>query len=696
MALLEMRKVYIIGDKDLREWMVKKLGELALFQPREIKEGKAFTSSSFFKKENLPTNHLENNLSKLSWTIDYLGKFNEKKVGLGLFPSKAIIKEAEFLGWVKDFDWEKVCESSQKLKEELETLKEEKETLQGTYRFLYPWRELSFPCQRLLEGKFAAYQWGTIPLETKAALQKELEKEKGAHLNIVREEEGTAYFLVIFLKEYQPRIESILQRLKVEKIEFKEEGSPKEKLKKIERRMAQLELRAGEIEKEFERTSQEKIKLMAVYDHFHHLLQEKKVSAQTRSTPYTFLIGGWIKKVDLTKLKKGLKDLSPLEMVVREPGEKEEEKIPVALSNRGIFKPFELVTDLYGLPRYFEIDPTPFLAPFFALFLAICLTDGGYGIILSALAWLALRKLKAGEAARKLFSMLFITGFVTFGIGIITGGIFGFKFSQLPSFLAPLKQLALLNPVKEPMIFLLICLALGIIHILVGIALELWDALRRKDIVSAVLDHASWILLILGGILILSPIAKGMFLGGTSSGTSGLGLSGSNTAISFSPGNIKNIWGALPGYSRLGVIMFLWGVGALFLFVGRKSKSLFIRFAKGGYELYGIVQVFADVLSYSRLLALGLATSVIAMVVNTIASMMGKTPFIGPVLMVIILIGGHLGNILINCLSGFIHTARLQFVEFFGKFYEGGGKSFKPFKWEGKYTVIEGEKIARI
>jgi len=693
MALLEMRKVHIIGDKDLGESVVKKLGELALFQPGETKE-ETFTSS--LKKENLETKYLEDNLSRLSWTIDYLKEFDEKKAGLGLFPSKTIIKEEEFLGWIKGFDWKKVCKSSQKLKEELETLKEEKETLQETYHFLYPWRELSFSCQRFQERKFVAYQWGTIPLETKDTLQKELEKEKGTYLDIIKEEEGTAYFLLIFLKECQARIESILQRLKVEKIEFKEEGSPKEKLKKIEQRTSQLEKRADEIEKEFQRTSREKIKLMAAYDYFYHLLQEKKVAAQTRSTPYTFLIGGWIKKVDLAKLKKGLKDLSPLEIVVREPAKKEEEKVPVALSNRGFFKPFELVIDIYGLPRYFEIDPTPFLAPFFALFLAICLTDGGYGIILSILAYLALKKLKGGETARKLFSMLFITGFVTFGIGIITGGIFGIEFSRLPPFLAPLKQLALLNPVRQPMIFLLVCLTLGIVHILVGIGLELWEDLRRKDIVSAILDHASWILLILGGILILSPTVKGMFLGAGQSGASEMGLAGSNTPISLSPGNIKNIWGALPAYSKLGLIMSLWGVGTLFLFVGRKSKSLFIRFAKGGYELYGIVQVFADVLSYSRLLALGLATSVIAMVVNTIASMMGKTPFIGPVLMVIILIGGHLGNLVLNCLSGFIHTARLQFVEFFGKFYEGGGESFKPFRREGKYTVIEGEKIARI
>jgi V/A-type H+-transporting ATPase subunit I len=301
------------------------------------------------------------------------------------------------------------------------------------------------------------------------------------------------------------------------------------------------------------------------------------------------------------------------------------------------------------------------------------------------LAYIGLKKLKIGEGGKKLFRMFFAIGLVTFAIGIMTGGFFGIEVSQLPPFLSFLQKLTLLNPTQQPMVFLLICLALGIIHILTGIALEVWDKLRRKEITSAILDHFSWIVLIVGLVLAVGPLVSGMFLAGAQPVATGEELSPTNITLAES---IIRMWDTLPGYSKTGVVMFLSGALALFLFVGRKSKGLFIRFAKGGYELYGVVQVFADVLSYSRLLALGLATSVIAGVINTIAVMMGETPFIGPVLMVIILIVGHLGNILINCLSGFIHTARLQFVEFFGKFYEGGGKSFNPFQREGKYTDI--------
>jgi len=684
MALYEMRKVYIIGDLSLRDSIIKRLGDLALLQPGKIDE-KTITSS--FKPIQIKTEELEDRLSRLNWTIKYLEQFDEKKTSLGFFPGKTIIKEKDFSTWIENFDWQKIHKKCQGLEEETEILGEEKNNLEEKYSLLSPWRQLPISTERLEEGRWVGYQLGMIRAETKDLFRTELEKLEATDLNIIKEEAGNLFFLLIFLKEDREKVESIFQKLKVEKVQLKEFGVPERKLKEIRQRIDHIKNQIGKIKEESKRICREKVKLMALCDHFYHLLRERKVAANTKSSPYTFLLEGWIRKVDLAKLKSGLKDFSSLEIVVRKPRASEESKVPVALSNTSPFKPFELVTNLYGLPRYFEIDPTPFLAPFFALFLAICLTDGGYGIILSVFSYLILKKFKVEGGAKKLFSMLFIAGFVTLGIGIITGGVFGIEFTHLPASLGFLKKLALLNPMRDPMPFLAICLGLGLIHLLLGIGLELWEDLRRKDIVSAVLDHASWIVLILGIILVAMPILKGFFLGAGSATTQGANL-GPNIAMSFSFQNLARIWNTLPGYSRVGLVMSLWGVMALFFFVGRKSKNLFIRLAKGGYELYGIVQLFADVLSYSRLLALGLATSVIATVVNTIAVMTYGIPFIGPVLMVMVLIGGHLGNLVLNCLSGFIHTSRLQFVEFFGKFYQGGGKSFRPFQREGKYVAI--------
>jgi len=494
---------------------------------------------------------------------------------------------------------------------------------------------------------------GIITSEVKETFYKNINELKGSHLHIVKEEGRNVYFFLIYLRENQEKIDSIFQKFKIEKVELEEGREPlNERFKKLKERIRDVEEKIKKYQKELKRVSRERIKLMAFYDHFYNLLQEKKVTTEARFSSYTFTLQGWIREEDLPRLKKGLKDYPSLEIITREPGEDEE--VPVALSNSSLFKPFELIVNLYGIPRYFEIDPTPFLAPFFAIFFGFCLTDGGYGLILSLLSFIALKKFKIGGGWKKLFLILFISGLVTMGVGVLTGGIFGISVASLPPSLSFLKRIVLFYPLEEPMVFLMVALGLGLIHILVGIALAFWEDFRRGDIISAFLDHASWILLILG-LLIFGASKAGVLE--------------------------KTI-------GDIGLVMFIGSAGTLFLFVGRGNKTFIGRIGQGAYELYGIVQTFGDILSYSRLLALGLATSVIATVVNTIAVMVKGIPFIGPILMIVILIGGHLGNIGLNTLSGVIHTLRLQFVEFFGKFYQGGGKSFAPLREERKYIAL--------
>jgi V/A-type H+-transporting ATPase subunit I len=652
MAVCEMRKVYIIGDRDMREGVIKRLSELGVLQIKKVEKNLI----SGVKQKEIKTDDLEENLSRLSWTIGYLRKFERAGAGLGLFPNKVMISRKQFFNWTKNFAWKKICDRCSELHGKSETLREERKNLLGRCELLLPWGKLPIPLKKLQGTKLVAYQLGIISSERSPALQKEMTKLKGAHLHILKEDKRKVYFLLAYLRELEKNVESLFQEIKMEKVQFEEfKALPGEELRKIRRDILRIDGQLNKIREESKRITQEKIKLMALYDYFYNLLQERKATSHTYASSYTFTLEGWIRKEDIQPLSDGLKDYPLTDIVVREPSEKEEKGIPVALSNKRPFRPFELVTELYGIPRYFEIDPTPFLAPFFALFLALCLTDGGYGIILALLAYLIPKKIRVGKSGERLFSILFISGLITIVVGTITGGMFGIQFSQLPPFFAPLKRLTLFNPIKQPMVFLAISLALGVIHLLIGITLAFWEDLKRGDIISAILDHLSWIVLILGVILF---------------GLSKLG--------------ILSKFLATPG-----LIMFLSGAIILFIFAGRKSKSLFVRLGKGAYELYGLISLFGDVLSYSRLLALGLATSVIATVVNIIANMAWGIPFIGPVGMILILILGHLGNIAINTLSGFIHTARLQFVEFFGKFYEGGGGSFTPFKQEGKYTIME-------
>lgn len=676
MAIAEMRKVLLIGKKSLREKVVKKLGEAGVFQPVSLNKKE---SADFFKSPQVNTASLQNSLNRIDRAISFLNRFEEKKFDLGLFPSKIIVSPRKYSKWIRDFKWGKTCKSCSDIEKEIERIKEQTFSLQEEYTNLLPWRKISFPLSRLKTLRYLDFQLGIIPSDTKNLLQK-LTKEEAFYVWILEEVGRKAHILLIFPKEKRPWMEKILQQVKGEKVSLREQVAPPVRMQKIRDGQNELQEKKERILGEARNMAAEKTKLMVVYDHFHALLKERETHSHTGMSKYTFCLQGWIKKEDVPLLKKTLKDFPQVEAIGKEPEEKESSQTPVALSNSKILKPFELVTELYGTPRYVEIDPTPFLGPFFAFFLALCLTDGGYGILMVLLSFIIPRKIQVGEGGRKLFSILFISGLITIVVGTVTGGIFGVQLQSLPAVLTPLKKLALINPMREPMIFLLIVLMIGIVHLLIGIVLEMTDNLRKGNISTAFLDQVSWILLIIGLLLVAAPFGKG-FLSQQAGAAGGVPLT-------FSPSRILALWKDIPFYSKAGSVLAIGGIITLFVFSGRKSGNIGKRLAKGAYEIYGIIQVFADVLSYSRLLALGLATSVIATVVNTIARMAGGMPILGPVALVVILILGHIGNLLINALSGFIHTARLQFVEFFTKFYEGGGKRFEPLTREGKYTII--------
>ena len=349
MAVAEMKKVYLIAEESLRDSIITKLRKLAFFQPETV-DGKSFASS--FKPPRVETDQLEEAISHLGWTIDYLGQFEQKRPGLGLFPTRIMVKEKDYFHWIKDFDWQGIFERCSEFKDRLEKLREDKNNLFERLHFLHHWKELPLPLERLREGRYILYQSGIVPRENGPDLKSKLDELKTTYLHIVKEEANELYFLLACSKENSEEVESIFQKLKVERVFFKELGTPGGKIKEIKDRITQIEKEISTIETKSRHLVKERIKLMSLHDHFYNLLRERKVALGTRSSSYTFVLEGWVKKEDLSGLKKGLKQFSPLELVVRSAGKKGEGKIPVALSNRRFFKPFEFVVPSCGTSTF--------------------------------------------------------------------------------------------------------------------------------------------------------------------------------------------------------------------------------------------------------------------------------------------------------------------------------------------------------
>ena len=430
-------------------------------------------------------------------------------------------------------------------------------------------------------------------------------------------------------------------------------GTPRENLDRLSRREAELAKKLADANEERVALAANLPALRAAFDYQSTLIDRLKQAEHLRSSRYTALAAGWIRTRDVKKLEsrfaaEGL-DIH-IVTTDAEPGDEP----PVAYDNNRLVSPFELISDLYSRPRPGEVDPTPYMAGFFAFYLGICLTDAGYGLILAVAAALMLRFVRTlSGGSRKLIRILLYSGIMTIIVGVLTGGYFGLAPEQLPGPLSALGKLVILAPMEDQMTFLAFTLVLGVVQVAFGFLLKLHLNLRHGHVKDALFDQAPWLAIMLGTIFLV--------------------LAGR----------------ALPAwFSGLGVGLLIAAAVVILLFAERETRNPFLRLGAGAFALYQVTGLFGDILSYVRLFALGLATGVIAGVVNFIAQLVVGVPYVGVILMVVVLVFGHIINLVINALGGFIHTTRLQFVEFFGKFYEGGGEPFNAFQLNTRYTTV--------
>ena len=422
-----------------------------------------------------------------------------------------------------------------------------------------------------------------------------------------------------------------------------------------DRRLRQVEGEIEESRTELEETLREAQRLLEHRDPLYLALDRARTEsegqrkvAESAATELTIYMRGWVPETAVEGVKRVL-DGSELVHHTLRPATADETP-PVYLSNIAPVRPFEMVTDLYGRPQPAESDPTPYFAFFFALFFGICLTDAGYGLVLIVTSLLFLKFLHLGPTTRKLFRMMVIAGGFTMVVGVLTGGFFGLSFELSPGLARIRESLMVLDPLDPDQMFYFFyfSLGLGYLHLLIGYTIGFIEALKQKDSRTAYFRKLPWML-----VMLLVPLAVGLPM---------LGIGGDWA------------WYAL---IAIGVYVVA--------FSGVGDDSGLPRLGAGFFNLYtGFSGLFSDILSYARLFALGLATAVIAQVVNTMAF---DSNIIG---MILILIVGHAFNIAMNSLGGFIHTARLQFVEYFGKFYTGGGRTFVPYARSMEHTVLKG------
>jgi V/A-type H+-transporting ATPase subunit I len=436
-------------------------------------------------------------------------------------------------------------------------------------------------------------------------------------------------------------------------------GTSKDILEEISGELKNINEKREIIFKACKKLYRENLSLYLAFDYLSILKSKKDIEKYIKQTEKVIIIEGWILKKELNKLKDILhKKFKELEVVFSDP--KESDDIPVSLKNNKFVEPFESITELYGIPKYKEFDPTPLFAPFYFIFFGMCLSDAGYGLVIAILSYWALVKFKFEGMAKKFFGLFFLGGVSTFIMGAIMGSWMGDTLNFLPENMLFIKtflidSISLLDPIKNPMPLLLISLSLGVIQIYTGFIIKFIANIKDNKIKTGLMDQGSWLLLISG--ILLSVLA--------------------------------NTIGSLAGFKIITNYIIWAGLLSVVITQGRSNKNIILKAAGGVLSLYDLIGYFSDILSYSRLFALGLSTAVLAVVVNNFVILFKDIPIIGIIIAALVFILGHFFNMVISGMGAFIHSTRLQYVEYFTKFYEGGGTPFRPFKVVTKYIKVQ-------
>lgn len=467
-----------------------------------------------------------------------------------------------------------------------------------------------------------------------------------SHVEVLSSDSAQVRLAVVVLRSAEDEAQALIKAHGITPIPVQgESGRPDGILSRLEAEIASLSDSIAEMESESARLAAIRPDFEVLYDHYLMELERLRAAARLRSTREAFVLSGWIPASLGAETERGLLDRFKVAVERRRPLSGED--VPVMMRNIPLVRPYEVITTMFSTPQTSEIDPNPLMAPFFFILFGMMLNDAGYGLLLAAGCALLVWKFKVRGTLRSMCLLLMQGGLSAILSGLLFGGFFGNIVSVVSNERAAFPTLWF-NPLEDPVRMMVVSMGLGVLHVFTGMGAKAYMLIRDGKALDAVLDVGSWYALLIGAGLVA--------VGGT----------------------IGNI----------GAVMALAGAATIILFSARSSRGLFKRIFKGLYNLYGITGYFSDILSYTRILALGLAGGVIAMVVNMIGSIAGFG-LVGLPLFIVVALGGHALNIALSALGAYVHTSRLHYVEFFSKFFEGGGRPWTPFSARTRYTEIE-------
>lgn len=649
MAIVKMKKFTLLTFESKKQKLLKEIQGLSNVEFINLQDEDVLEKYEYLKKLSKDNDEVEclkyeENLSKAKFGVEFLSKYVPKKSGLkALREEKLTLTLDELEEKFKSYDWVASYEKAKEKEEELAKLDSQITKLQSEIDILTPWRDLDIAFSELKTLKNTSYYIGTIAKSYEETL---LERLSNSYIEIISRSTKDINLLILANKEYDESISEVLRSIGFTSFKIEHEDVPLKLILDFKHRIEEIQSKKFFVKEEISDLEDDLKKLELAYDYFASKVERNKVSNNFLMTKKVCAIQGWIAEEDSETIRTVCNNVLKDDYYIEFEDVKEDEvdKVPIKLKNGELVSSFESVTGMYSYPKYNEIDPTPLLTPFYLIFFGMMVADAGYGLIVLIGSFLALKFLKLSDSMKDFAKFFFYLSFPTIFFGLIYGSFFG-DAVKLPT--------QLIDTNKDVMTIVVLSLTLGVIQIMLGLFIKVYGLVRIGKGKDALLDGGSWIITLLS----IGGIAAVKFLG-------------------------------LPNFlSTVFIITMIIGMILIVIAGGRAEKSFGAKAGQGLYALYGITGYVGDLVSYTRLMALGLAGGSIAGALNLLIHTLPGVAaiIIGPVLFILF----HIFNLGLSLLGAYVHTARLQYVEYFSKFYEGGGRPFKAFKSSEKYVRIK-------
>lgn len=643
MAIVKMKRFRLIALDQDRAALFARLQHLGCVEISEAESKLASPEwAALMRRDTSSSGETKTKLARVGHAMDALKKYAPVKSGL--FLKRPFLSEQDFLRADTLASSLEIADSIGNSLAEISRLNTRENRLTGLRAGLLPWIALHYPLNKL-STEHVKITLGVCPAVVSLDKLTEALHEAAplASLSALSQDRDQHYLLLLYHTAEALAAEETLKSFAFSSAQFKDtKGTAAEEIARIDKELSDIARLRSEAEAHIASFSAQRPALRHALDRLQQDLQQELSREHLLTDGTIVFLEGWAAATGLERLQKELSAF-PCAYSLEDPTK--EETPPTLLKNPKWMSCINMVTEMYSLPAYHGgIDPNPLIFGFFILFFGFMFADIGYGIILFTLSLIITKKYRPKNTIGYMFHLGIYLGISTTIFGFVTGGFFGDAITVFAqNFLG--REIALpylLNPLSDPMTVLIVAIALGVVQLICGQCIHLYMKFRDGEGVDGLLDVLPWWLFFAGiGYVVLAGSALGIWI----------------------------------------------GIAVLVLTQGRHKKGLFGKLFGGIASLYDVTSWLSDVLSYCRLMALMLATSVIASVMNILGSLPGSI-----IAFLVIFVIGHVFNIGVNIIGTYVHAARLQYLEYFGKFYREGGIPFRPLSYRTKFIDITEEE----